>query len=107
MPGQGEAGGEGPGPFLQALDTEELGAEGLLGFRAAAAPEEAAQRPQGVSQGDLPMVPRHASRRGVLIAWFRSSGCRGLPRLGSACYWHRSVSIQESEYDLGAVVSTA
>src|SRR5207245_11214387 len=61
--GQGEAGGEGAGPFLQALDTEELGAEGLLGFRAAAAPEEAAQRPQGVSQGDLPMVPRHASRR--------------------------------------------
>ena len=23
------------------------------------------------------MVPRHASRRGVLIAWFRPSGCRG------------------------------
>ena len=81
IPGQREAGGEGPGPFLQALDAEEFGAEGLLGFRAAAAPEEAAQRPQGVSQGDLPMVPRQASRRGVLIAGFRPSGCRGLPRL--------------------------
>ena len=77
IPGQREAGGEGPGPFLQALDAEELSAERLLGFRAAAAPEGAEQQPQGVSQGDLPMVPRHASRRGVLIAWFRPSGCRG------------------------------
>src|SRR2546426_12687881 len=95
IPSQGEAGGEGPGPFLQALDAEEFGAEGLLGFRAAAAPEEAAQRPQGVSQGDLPMVPRHASRRGVLIAWFRPSGCRGLPRLGSDRSRHLSVAIAE------------
>src|SRR3989442_2301737 len=74
IPGQGEAGGEGPGPFLQALDTEELGAEGLLGFRAAAAPEEAAQRPQAVDPGDLAMVPRHALRRGGLIRWVRRSG---------------------------------
>src|SRR5207245_5618510 len=77
IPAQREAGGEGPRPLLQALDAEELGAEGLLGFRAAAAPEGAEQQPQGVSQGDLPMVPRQASRRGVLIAWFRPSGCRG------------------------------
>ncbi len=85
IPGQREAGGEGPGPFLQSLDAEEFGgAEGLLGFRAAAAPEETAQRPQGVSQGDVPMVPRQASRRSVLIAWFRPSGCRGLPRLHPA-----------------------
>src|SRR2546426_1520485 len=41
IPSQREAGGEGPGPFLQALDAEELGAERLLGFQAAAAPEEA------------------------------------------------------------------
>src|SRR2546422_1968454 len=81
IPGQREAGGEGPGPFLQALDAEELSAERLLGFRAAAAPEGAEQQPQGVSQGDLPMVPRQASRRGVLISWFRPSGCRGLPRV--------------------------
>src|SRR5256712_6696982 len=77
IPSQGEAGGEGPGPFLQALDAEELSAERLLGFRAAAAPEGAEQQPQGVSQGDLPMAPRQASRSGVRIAWFRPSGCRG------------------------------
>src|SRR5260370_5946715 len=75
IPSQREAGGEGPGPFLQALDAEELGAQGLLGFQAAAAPEEAKQRPKGVSQGDLPMVPPYASRPGVLIAWLCSSGC--------------------------------
>src|SRR5712691_814406 len=103
IPSQREAGGEGPGPFLQALDAEELAAEGLLGFRAAAAaPKEAAQRPQGVSQGDLPMVPRHASRRGVLIAWFRPSRCRGLPRLGSDRSRHLLDAIAEPEASFGA-----
>src|SRR2546422_1546310 len=102
IPSQREAGGEGPGPFLQALDAEELGAERLLGFQAAAAPEEAKQRPQGGSQGDLPMVPRHASRRGVLIAWFRPSGDRGLPRLGSDRSRHLSVAIAEPEASFGA-----
>src|SRR3989449_10254326 len=79
-----------------------LGAERLLGFQAAAAPEEAKQRPQGGSQGDLPMVPRHASRRGVLIAWFRPSGDRGLPRLGSDRSRHLSVAIAEPEASFGA-----
>src|SRR5260370_36787826 len=68
IPSQREAGGEGPGPFLQALDAEELGAEGLLGFQAAAAPEEAKQRPQGVSHGHLPLVPTSASPPGGLMA---------------------------------------
>src|SRR5205807_2061759 len=67
-----------------ALDAEELSAERLLGFRAAAAPEAAEQQPQGVSQGDFPRAPGQASRRGVLIVWFRPSGCRGLPRLHPA-----------------------
>src|SRR2546422_10410563 len=105
IPGQREAGGEGPGPFLQALNAEELSAERLLGFRAAAAPEGAEQQPQGVSQGDLPMVPRQASRRGDLIAWFRPSGCRG-----SASSWareayrspHVSVATGEPEASFGA-----
>src|SRR3989454_10740636 len=48
IPSQGEAGGEGPGPFLQALGAEGCGAEGPLGVRAAAAPAEAGPRPQGV-----------------------------------------------------------
>jgi len=69
--GQGEPGGEGPGVFLQALDAQELGAEGLLGFRAAAAPEEAEQRPQGVSQGDLPL------RGGVRMGAVSGSRLRG------------------------------
>ena len=55
IPGQRKARGEGPGPFLQALDAQELGAQGLLDYRAAAAPEAAEQRPHCVSQGDLPL----------------------------------------------------
>src|SRR5260370_34811023 len=68
IPSQREAGGEGPGPFLQALDAEELGAEGLPGFPTAAAPAAAKQRPQGGSQADRPMVPPYASRPGVISA---------------------------------------
>src|SRR2546426_12084695 len=75
IPGQREAGGGGPGPFLQALDAEELSAERLVGFRAAAAPEGADQQRQGASPSDLPMVPRRASRRGGLIPWIRPLGC--------------------------------
>ncbi|OGT96193.1 MAG: hypothetical protein A3I79_07330 [Gemmatimonadetes bacterium RIFCSPLOWO2_02_FULL_71_11] len=71
IPGQREARGEGPGPFLQALDAQELGAQGLLDFRAAAAPEEAEQRPQGVSQGDLPL------RGGVRMGAVSGSRLRG------------------------------
>src|SRR2546426_170276 len=66
IPSQGEAGGEGPGPFLQALDAEELGAEGLRRFRTAAAPEKAAQRPQGVSQGDRPLC--HGTLHGAAFS---------------------------------------
>ncbi len=51
--GQREAGGEGLRPFLQALDAQELGAQRLLGLRAAAAPDPAQQRPQDVRQDDL------------------------------------------------------
>src|SRR2546426_5086745 len=66
IPSQGDAGGEGPGPFLQALDAEELGAEGLRRFRTAAAPEKAAQRPQGVSQGDRPLC--HGTLHGAAFS---------------------------------------
>src|SRR5260370_33304489 len=62
IPGQGEAGGERPGPALQALEAEELGAEGLLRFRAAAAPEEAQAPPQGADRPHLPEVPGPAVR---------------------------------------------
>ena len=66
--GQGEAGGENPGSFFQALDAQELGAERLLDLRAATGPEEAPQRPQDVSQRDLSLLPWRGSRRGLLIA---------------------------------------
>src|SRR3989442_4309456 len=70
IPSQREAGGEGPGPFLQALDAEELGAERLLGFQAAAAPEEAKQRPQGGSQGDRKSTRLNSSHVRISYAVF-------------------------------------
>src|SRR3972149_6902236 len=46
---QGEARGEGSGPFLQKLDAQELGPKWLLWLGPAAASKDAAQRSQGVA----------------------------------------------------------